>query len=144
MIARATVAVCLLAALACGPVGAAERIRLVERATGEKSVPLSQAPDAAGDPLVFSNPLYDADDRVARGASRGHCVRIEVGRWYDCSITLALEGGTLQAAGSYPDEGDAEFAVVGGTGRFTGARGTLKVHPRDAQHSAYDFVIDLL
>ena len=121
----------------------AEPLRLVERATGEEVVHRGPAADAVGDLLVFANPLYDAGDRRAVGASRGYCVRVEVGRWWECRFTLALAGGTLLVAGSYPDEGDAEFGIEGGTGRYAGARGTLKVHARDAQHSSYDFTVGL-
>ena len=124
------------------PALAAERLGLVERATGEEVVHRGAA-DAIGDLLVFSNPLYDAADRAAVGASRGYCVRVEVGRWWDCHFTLQLGGGSLLAAGAYPDEGDAEFGIVGGTGRYAGARGALKVHARDAAHSAYDFAVAL-
>jgi hypothetical protein len=130
--------------LAAGPASAAERLRFVERASDEKVVPVSQAPDAIGDLLVFSNPLYDAADRAAVGTSRGSCVRVELGKWWQCQWTIALARGALEVAGAYPDSGDAEFAIVGGTARYAGARGTLKVHARDAEHSAYDFLVELL
>jgi allene oxide cyclase len=142
---RRRIALLLFGALLVAPwtARAVERLGLVERATGEQVVHRGATADAVGDLLVFSNPLYDAADRAAAGASRGYCVRIEVGRWWDCHFTLELGGGSLLAAGAYPDEGDAEFGIVGGTGRYAGARGTLKVHARDAAHSAYDFAVVL-
>jgi allene oxide cyclase len=139
------IAVLISAALLGAPwtARAAEHLGLVERATGEQVVHRQADADAVGDLLLFSNPLYDAANRAAAGASRGYCVRVEVGRWWDCHFTLELASGSLLAAGAYPDEGDAEFGIVGGTGRYAGARGTLKVHARDAAHSAYDFAVAL-
>ena len=133
-----------LGVLAAGSAQAAEHLRFVERASNEKVVSLTAAPDALGDLLVFSNPLHDADNRAAVGLSRGHCVRVEVGRWWQCQWTMVLATGTLEVQGAYPDTGDCEFAIVGGTGRYAGARGALKVHARDAAHSAYDFAVELL
>ena len=144
MHSRLSAAILVLVPLAAAPAGATERIRLVERATGEKVVPLTHAPDAIGDLLVFSNPLHDAANVTGVGTSRGFCVRVEVGKWWQCQWTMQLAGGALQVAGPYPDEGDCEFAIVGGTGHYAGRRGTLKVHARDAAHSAYDFVVELL
>ncbi len=139
-IARLLVAAGLLAPWTAWP---AEQLRLVERASGEQVLHRGPAEDAVGDLIVFANPLYDAADRTPAGASRGYCVRVEVGRWWECRFTLALAAGTLLVAGSYPDEGDAEFGIEGGTGRYAGARGTLKVHARDAAHSSYDFAVAL-
>jgi hypothetical protein len=144
MHSRPSAAILVLVALAAAPAGAAERIRLVERATGEKVVPLTQAPDALGDLLVFSNPLLDAANVVAVGTSRGYCVRVELGKWWQCQWTMQLAAGALQVAGPYPDDGDAQFTIVGGTGRYAGSRGTLKVHARNAAHSSYDFLVELL
>ena len=142
---RRRIAVLISGALLVAPwtALAGERLGLVERATGEHVVHRGASADAVGGLLVFSNPLYDAVDRVAAGASRGYCVRVEVGRWWDCHFTLELGSGSLLVAGAYPDEGDAAFGIVGGTGRYAGARGTLEVHARDAAHSAYDFAIAL-
>jgi len=126
------------------PARAAEHLRFIEMASGERVVPHGTAADAQGDLLVFTNPIKSADGKAVVGLSRGSCVRTEVGKWWECSWTMQLPGGTLEASGSYPDEGDSEFAILGGTGHYVGARGTLKVHARDAAKTSYDFVIDLL
>lgn len=123
---------------------AAERLTFIEVASGEKVISHGKAADAMGDLLVFTNPIKSADGKAIVGLSRGSCVRTEVGRWWECSWTMQVPGGTLEASGSYPDEGDSEFAIVGGTGRYVGARGMLKVHARDAAKTSYDFAIDLL
>ncbi|HVW68232.1 MAG TPA: dirigent protein [Steroidobacteraceae bacterium] len=118
-------------------------LRLVERATGETVIHRTASNDALGDLLVFANPLYDAANVSQVGTSRGSCTRVEVGHWWDCHWTMALAGGALLVAGPYPDEGDAAFGIVGGTGHYAGARGTITVHARDTAHQSYDFVIAL-
>jgi hypothetical protein len=142
---RRRIALVLLSAglLAPWTASPAERLGFVERASGEQVVHRGPAADALGDLIVFSNPLFDAADRAPAGASRGYCVRVELGRFWDCHFTLEVPAGTLLAAGPYPDEGDAEFGIVGGTGRYAGARGTLRAHARDAAHSSYDFAVVL-
>ena len=122
---------------------AGETLHLVERATGEQVVDLGAKGDSPGDLLVFSNPLYDAANAKATGSSNGYCVRTVVGKTWQCSWTMQVEGGQLAVAGTDPDHGDADFAIVGGTGRYAGARGSLKVHARDAGNTAYDFTVSL-
>ena len=100
--------------------------------------------DSLGDLLVFANPLYDAANAKALGTSNGSCVRTVVGKRWQCAWTMTLATGQLQIGGEYPDEGDADFAITGGTGRYAGARGTLHVHARDAGHTSYDFIVSLL
>ncbi|MBS0394162.1 MAG: dirigent protein [Proteobacteria bacterium] len=137
-------ALLLAAVLAAAPAAAGEALRLVEHASGETVLHRTRDADALGDEIVFANPLFDAADRRQVGASRGVCTRVELGAWWDCRFTLTLAHGALLIAGAYPDEGDATFGIVGGTGRYAGARGTLSVHARDAAHSSYDFIAHLL
>jgi hypothetical protein len=36
------------------------------------------------------------------------------------------------------------MVVTGGTGKYAGAKGSMKLHARDAKGSSYDFTYDLL
>jgi len=121
-----------------------ERLRLIERATNEHTVQRTPKADSLGDLIVFANPLYEADSTKSVGTSRGFCVRTEVGVGWQCTFSLELPKGSCIVEGHYPDSGEAQFAVVGGTGLYTGAHGTLRVHPRDSAHSTYDFDAELL
>jgi hypothetical protein len=141
---RAPILVAAAACVATPPALAAESIRLVERATNEHVIDLGAHGDSLGDLLVFANPLHDATNGKALGTSNGSCVRTVVGQRWQCAWTMTLAGGQLQVGGECPDEGDADFAITGGTGRYAGARGTLRVHARDAGHASYDFTVSLL
>jgi allene oxide cyclase len=138
---RLCAAAALLAAL---PAMAAERISVVERPVGETTVHRSGDRDLVGDQLVFANKVYDAANKVEVGSDQGYCVRTVVGKSWECFWTLILKEGQITVEGPFLDNGDSQFAVTGGTGKYAGARGSMKLHPRDATPTGYDFVYDLL
>src|ERR1700734_2260027 len=138
---------CVLAAavaFASMPVLAAEQIVLVERPVGETTVDLGAKGDSVGDLLVFANKVYDAANKTQLGTDNGYCVRTVVGKSWECFWTLTLKGGQITVEGPFMDSGDSLLAVTGGTGKYAGARGSLKLHPRDATPTGYDFIYDLL
>jgi hypothetical protein len=138
---RLCAAAALLAAL---PATAAERISVVERPVGETTVHRSGERDLVGDLLVFANKVYDAANKGEVGSDQGYCVRTIVGKSWECFWTLILKEGQITVEGPFMDSGDSLFAVTGGTGKYAGARGSMKLHPRDATPTGYDFVYDLL
>jgi allene oxide cyclase len=138
---RLCAAAALLAAL---PALAAEQIRVVERPVGETTIHRSGDRDSVGDTLVFANKVYDAANKLEVGSDQGYCVRTVAGKSRECFWTLILRGGQITVEGPFMDSGDSMLAVTGGTGRYAGARGSLKLHPRDATPTGYDFIYDLL
>ena len=126
------------------PVLAAEQIKVVERPIGETTVDLGPKGDSIGDLLVFANGVFDSANKAQIGSDQGYCVRIIVGKSWECIWTLTLKGGQITVEGPFMDEGDSLFAITGGTGRYAGAKGSMTLHPRDAKSSSYDFTYDLL
>jgi allene oxide cyclase len=126
------------------PAVAAEQIKVVEHPVGETTVDLGAKGDSIGDLLVFANGVFDSANKVRIGSDQGYCVRTVVGKSWECMWTLLLKGGQITVEGPFMDEGDSLFAVTGGTGKYAGAKGSLKLHARDAKASSYDFVYDLL
>jgi allene oxide cyclase len=140
-----SIRLCAAAALfAALPAIAAEQISIVERPLNETTVHRSGDRDTVGDLLVFANKVYDAANKVEVGSDQGYCVRTVVGKSWECFWTLVLKAGQITVEGPFMDSGDSLFAVTGGTGKYTGARGSMKLHPRDATPTGYDFVYDLL
>ena len=131
-------------ALASMPALAAEQIVVVERPVGETTVDLGAKGDSVGDLLVFANKVYDAANKTQLGTDNGYCVRTVVGKSWECFWTLTLKGGQITVEGPFMDSGDSLLAVTGGTGKYAGARGSMKLHPRDPTPTAYDFTYDLL
>jgi allene oxide cyclase len=138
---RLCAAAALLGAL---PAMAAEQISVVERPVNETTVHRSGDRDTVGDLLVFANKVYDAANKVEVGSDQGYCVRTVAGKSWECFWTLVLKAGQITVEGPFMDSGDSLLAVTGGTGKYAGARGSLKLHPRDATPTGYDFIYDLL
>src|ERR1700722_11788335 len=137
----------LAGALALGvpfAASAGERLQVVERALTDTTVDLGAKGDSVGDLLTFANPVYDAANKTQLGSDQGYCVRVVVGKSWECFWTLILSGGQITVEGPFYDSGDSTLAVTGGTGKYAGAKGALKLHARDAKATAYDFTYDLL
>ncbi len=126
------------------PVLAGEQIKVVERPVGETTVDLGAKGDSVGDLLVFANGIFDSANKAQIGSDQGYCVRTIVGKSWECMWTLTLKAGQITVEGPFMDEGDSLFAVTGGTGKYAGAKGSMKLHPRDAKSTSYDFTYDLL
>jgi hypothetical protein len=125
------------------PAAAAEVIKVVERPVNETTVDIGAKGDSVGDLLTFANPVYDAANVTQIGSDQGYCVRVVVGKSWECFWTLILKKGRITVEGPFADEGDSTFAITGGTGKYAGAKGTLKLHPRDATPTGYDFTYTL-
>ena len=136
--------VAVAAALAALPAFAAEQVKVVERPVGETTVDLGAKGDSIGDLLVFANGVFDSANKTQIGSDQGYCVRTIVGKSWECFWTLTLKAGQLTVEGPFMDEGDSLLSVTGGTGKYAGAKGSMKLHPRDAKASSYDFTYALL
>jgi allene oxide cyclase len=134
----------LAAALLALPAFAAEQIKVVERPIGETTVDLGLKGDSIGDMLVFANGIFDSANKTQLGSDQGYCVRTIVGKSWECFWTMTLKAGQITVEGPFMDEGDSLFTVTGGTGKYAGAKGSMKLHPRDAKSTSYDFTYDLL
>jgi hypothetical protein len=66
-------------------------------------------------------------------------VRTVPGTSFECAWTTSLEDGQITVEGPFLDAGDSTLAITGGTGAYRDATGTMDLHARDAQGTAYDF-----
>jgi allene oxide cyclase len=132
-----------LAATAALPALAGEHLTVVERPTHETTVSRVAKADSIGDLLVFDNPVFDAANKTQVGTDQGYCVRVLPGKSWECMWTNMLKDGMITVEGPFYDTGDSNFVVTGGTGKYAGAKGGMKLHWRDAKGSAYDFIFDL-
>lgn len=118
----------------------AKPLHLVEHATTDAIAHIGKDTDNRGDVLTFANEVYDAANKTKVGTDQGYCVRVVVGKAFECNWTLFLAGGQITVEGPFFDVGDTTLAVTGGTGKYATARGEVKLHSRDAKGSEYDFV----
>ena len=132
-----------LAVLIVMPVLAGERIQLIEHADTDATLDLGAKGDSVGDLLTFANPVFDSANKTQVGSDQGYCVRVIAGKSWECFWTLRLGDGQITVEGPFYDTGDSIMAVTGGTGKYSGAKGSMKLHPRDAKGSSYDFSYEL-
>ena len=140
MLKIATVALPLLAV----PAMAAEHMTLVEHPVNETTVHVASKVDALGDILTFANPVFDQANKTQVATDQGYCVRVAVGKSWECNWTMLLNDGMITVEGPFMDTGDSMFVVTGGTGKYAGAKGQMKLHVRPGKPEAYDFIYDLL
>ena len=118
-------------------------IHVVEHATSDTIVDNAPTGDSVGDTLGFGDTIYDASNTTIVGSDGGQCVRTVPGVSWECMWTTSLENGQITVEGPFLDAGDSTLAITGGTGAFRNASGTLDLHARDAQGTAYDFTFHL-
>jgi hypothetical protein len=134
----------VLAVVAGFPALAGEKIQLIEHADTDATLDLGAKGDSVGDLLTFANPVYDAANKTQVGSDQGYCVRVIAGKSWECFWTLRLKDGQITIEGPFYDAGDSVMAVTGGTGKYAGAKGSMKLHSRDAKGSSYDLTYELL
>ena len=138
------IAAAALATLVAYPALAAERLQLVEHPANETTLDLGAKGDTVGDLLTFANPVYDSTNKRQVGTDQGYCVRVVVGKSWECMWTMILKDGLITVEGPFGDSGDSLFVVTGGTGKYAGAKGQMKLHSRSGKPDSYDFTYDLL
>ena len=134
----------ILALLATSAVAQARELTVIEHATTNATAHVGTKADNTGDILTFHNGIFDASDKHSLGVDNGYCVRIEVGKSFECIWTTLLSDGQITVEGPFYDDADSVLAVTGGTGAYKGAKGEMKLHARDAKGTAYDFVYELI
>lgn len=125
---------------------AGERLHVIEHATNETTthVGADTKRDSIGDMLTFANPVFDSTNKVQIGSDHGYCVRVAVGKSWECFWTLLLKDGGITIEGPFFDSGDSVMVITGGTGKYAGAKGQMKLHDRGSTPTSYDFVYELL
>jgi allene oxide cyclase len=126
------------------PALAAERIEVVERALTDATLDLGAKGDSVGDLLTWGNPIFDSANKTQIGTDQGYCVRVVVGKSWECTWTNLLKDGQIMVEGPFYDDKDSILTIIGGTGKYAGARGSLKLHARDAKATSYQFIFELL
>jgi allene oxide cyclase len=119
-------------------------LKLVERATTDAVTDLGAKDDSAGDLLTFANEIYDEGNANKLGDNNGWCIRTVPGKAWECFWTLTLADGQITVEGPFLDAGDSTFAVTGGTGKYSGVRGEMKLHARNDKGTEYDFIYSLV
>ena len=121
-------------ALATGGAGGAPgtSLTLTAKPTGANQLDLGRHGVSVGDQFFEHGSLADASGKAAGHFQiAGQLVSGNARRGSEqTTMTLFVAGGTLEIAGGHAAvEGGYALSVVGGTGSYAGARGTLTVSP---------------
>ena len=122
-------------------------IHVVEHAITDTVQQFHPPANSLGDVLGFHNPVFDATDTNQVATDNGSCIRtVATGQTeWECTWTTLLQGGNLTVEGPYYDDGtDTTLTITGGTGKYTGADGSMLLHARgNPVGSEYDFIFTL-
>ena len=118
-------------------------IHVIEHATTD-AVTNGTAGDSAGNILTFANEVFDSSNTKKVGTDQGYCVRIEVGKSWECNWTTFLPGGQITVEGPFLDTGDSTVAITGGTGAYRNVRGSMQLKYRNPAGTEFDFVFNLI
>jgi allene oxide cyclase len=120
---------------------AGETLHVVEHVLDEPTIHLGpkETADSMGDINVFANPVFDSTNTRQLGSLQGSCVRVIVGKSWQCSFSLVLASEYITLEGPYNDTGANVFAITGGTGRYAGAKGQMSPHPRESKSGTPTF-----
>jgi Allene oxide cyclase len=116
-----------------------QSMKFVEHAESDTITDTGDEDDSVGDILTFANSVFDEANKDQVGTDNGWCVRTVAGVAWECFWTLTLKDGQITVEGPYLDAGDSVLAVTGGTGAYSGAKGEMKLHARNAEGTEYDF-----
>ena len=117
-------------------------IHVIEHATTD-AVTNGSAADAAGNVLTFANEVFDAKDAKKVGSDQGYCIRIVVGKTWECNWTTFLADGQITVEGPFSDSGNTVLAITGGTGKYRNARGSMELIYHNPAGTKFDFVFHL-
>ena len=106
-----------------------DAVILADRGEDEFESDLGMRGDSAGDLLGWVNPVERDGD--ASGTQMALCTRTpgDEGSTLACTLTLKFEEGSIFSEGLFDtavsDDEAQEFAILGGTGEYVGARGDV-------------------
>ncbi len=99
--------------------------------------------DNAGDILTFANPVFDKKNSKQVGTDQGYCVRVVVHESWECNLTTFLPKGQITVEGPFYDTKNSVFAITGGTGAYSNARGWMELNSL-AGGTQFDFIFHVI
>jgi allene oxide cyclase len=122
-------------------------VHVVEHAITDTVQQFHPPNNSLGDVLGFHNPVFNAANTRRIATDNGYCVRtVATGKTeWECTWTTLLPGGHITVEGPFFDDGtNTTLTITGGTGKYTGAEGSMLLHARgNPVGSEFDFIFSL-
>ena len=122
--------------------GSSSTVGAIEHAQSDTTTDTGKHGDSPGDILTFANPLFNGADKAKIGTDQGFCIRVVVGKSYECTWTNFLPGGQIVVQGPFYDSKPSRLAITGGTGKYADAQGEMSLSELPGG-TAYKFVFHL-
>jgi ABC-type oligopeptide transport system substrate-binding subunit len=119
-------------------------VHVVERATTDAVTNGDPNADKLGNVLTFANKVYDSANKTTVGSDQGYCIRVVVGKTWECNWTTFLKSGSLTVEGKFSDTGNTVLAITGGTGAYASARGEMNLNYHNKKGTAFDFIFHVM
>lgn len=108
-----------------------DRFTLFQHDTSRQSIDLGDPGSRVGDQLVLGGDVYNRQDGTLVGRSAAHCTFSSEAEIL-CSAAFTVEDGQITFQGivdvfTFFTNHPVDFAITGGTGRYSQARGTVTV-----------------
>jgi allene oxide cyclase len=106
-----------------------ERVYRADGSPAYTNIDLDKPGTSQGDMMVFQSDVVDSTTKKLVGHDSGWCVRTWTSKQLsECTFTLTLADGEISVQGPSDRHGETVLAVTGGTGKYSGARGELKLN----------------
>jgi allene oxide cyclase len=119
-------------------------VHVVERATTDAVTNGNPGADKLGNVLTFANKVYDSTNKTKVGSDQGYCIRVVVGKTWECNWTTFLKSGSITVEGKFSDTGNTVLAITGGTGAYATARGEMNLNYHNKKGTAFDFIFHVM
>jgi hypothetical protein len=108
-----------------------DRFTLFQHDTSQQSIDLGDPGPSVGDQLVLGGDIYNHQGGTLVGRSAAHCTFSSEAEIL-CSAAFTVEDGQITFQGivdvfTFFTNHPVDFAITGGTGRYSQARGTVTV-----------------
>jgi allene oxide cyclase len=141
--AAAVLVFAVVSATAGGSSSAGNTVHVIEHATTD-AVTNGTEDDSAGNVLTFANEVFESADKKQVGTDQGYCIRIVVGKTWECNWTTFLPDGQITVEGPFSDTGNTVMAITGGTGAYKNARGSMDLIYHNPAGTEFDFVFHVI
>jgi hypothetical protein len=122
-----------------------ETLHVLEHEDTDKTIHLGKgATDSVGDFIVFANPIFDSANAHQVGIVQGDCVRVIVGKSWECSFSLVMGKDILTLEGPYADVGESVFAITGGAGKYASAKGQMSLRVGESKPNGAPAPVDMV